>query len=103
MRAEYVAFLDTHLPAEADAAERSRSSADVPAWARRWQRLQFDHGWLVPGNAPEYGGRNATILQQYVLIEERSRRRMYPSYNPQGVGIIAASLLSFGTPEQRRD
>ncbi|WIM86074.1 acyl-CoA dehydrogenase family protein [Candidatus Mycobacterium wuenschmannii] len=101
-RAEFVAFLDEHLPDEAEAVQRSRSSSDVPPWARRWQRLLFDSGWLLPGQPPEFGGRNATVLQQYVHAEELSRRRIYQSFNPQGVGIIAASLLSFGTPEQKR-
>jgi alkylation response protein AidB-like acyl-CoA dehydrogenase len=101
-RAEFVAFLDTHLPDEADAFERSRSSSHIPEWARRWQRLLFDNGWLLPGNPPEFGGRNASLLQQYVHAEELSRRRIYQSFNPQGIGIIAASLLSFGTPEQKR-
>ena len=96
-RAEFVAFLDEHLPPEAEALDRSRSSSDVPEWARRWQRLMFDNGWLVPGNPPEFGGRNATILQQYVYQLELSRRRIYQTFNPQGVGIIAASLISFGT------
>ena len=102
-RAEFVAFLDEHLPAEAETVQRSRSSSDIPAWARRWQRLLFDHGWLLPGNPPEFGGRNATVLQQYVHAEELSRRRIYPSFNPQGVGIIAASILSFGTAEQKQN
>ncbi len=101
-RAEFIAFLDEHLPAEAEAAERSRSTSHIPEWARRWQRLQFDHGWLLPGNPPEFGGRNAGILQQYVHREELSRRRLYHSFNPQGVGIIAASLLTFGTAEQKQ-
>src|SRR5438067_2474197 len=101
-RAELVAFLDEHLPAEAEAAQRSHSSSDVPDWARRWQRLLFDHGWLLPGNPPEFGGRNATLVQQYVHLVELSRRRIYHSFNPQGVGIVAASLLSFGSPEQKR-
>jgi alkylation response protein AidB-like acyl-CoA dehydrogenase len=100
-RAEFVAFLSEHLPTEAEAAERPRSSSHIPEWARRWQRLLFDHGWLVPGNRPEFGGRDATILQQYVHQEELSRRRIYHSFNPQGLGIIAASLLSFGSPEQQ--
>jgi alkylation response protein AidB-like acyl-CoA dehydrogenase len=100
-RAEFAAFLDEHLPDEAGLVQRSRSSSDVPPWARRWQRLLFDHGWLLPGQPPEFGGRNATVLQQYVHAEELSRRRIYQSFNPQGVGIIAASLLSFGTPEQK--
>ena len=60
------------------------------------------HRLADPGNAPEFGGRNASILQQYVHREELSRRRIYQSFNPQGIGIIAASLLSFGTPEQQR-
>jgi alkylation response protein AidB-like acyl-CoA dehydrogenase len=101
-RAEFVAFLDEHLPSEADATERSRSSGHIPEWARRWQRLQFEQGWLKPGNPPEFGGRNATLLQQYVHNEELAKRRIYHSFNPQGLGIIAASLLSFGTEEQKR-
>ncbi|WP_197380345.1 acyl-CoA dehydrogenase family protein [Mycolicibacterium mengxianglii] len=101
-RAEFIAFLDEHLPDEAETTQRSHSSADIPQWARRWQRVQFDHGWLLPGNPPEFGGCNATILQQYVHLEELSRRRIYHSFNPQGLGIIAASLLSFGTEEQKR-
>lgn len=101
-RTEFVAFLDEHLPDEAQAVERPRSASDIPGWARRWQRLLFDNGWLLPGNAPEFGGRNATVLQQYVHLEELSRRRIYHSFNPQGVGIIAASVLSFGTEEQKR-
>jgi alkylation response protein AidB-like acyl-CoA dehydrogenase len=104
-RGEFVAFLDAHLPSlfgSADVLERPRSSSHVPEWARRWQRLLFDNGWLLPGNPPEFGGRNASLLQQYVYLEELSQRRMYQSFNPQGVGIIAASLLSFGTPEQKQ-
>ncbi|MGW2520615.1 acyl-CoA dehydrogenase family protein [Streptomyces sp. NPDC001617] len=101
-RAEFVAFLEANLPTEAEAAERSRSTAHIPEWARRWQRLQFDQGWLLPGHPPEFGGRNAGVIQQYVHREELSRRRIYHSFNPQGVGIIAASLISFGTEEQKR-
>jgi alkylation response protein AidB-like acyl-CoA dehydrogenase len=101
-RAEFAAFLDEHLPDEACAGERSRSSSHVPEWARRWQRLLFDQGWLLPGNPREFGGRNATVLQQYVHADELARRRIHNSFNPQGVGIVAASLLSFGTDEQKQ-
>ena len=102
-RRDFVAFLDEHLPAAADAAaETSRSTSHVPEWSRRWQRLQFDHGWLLPGNPPEFGGRNAGILEQFVHREELARRHLYHAFNPQGVGIIAASLLTFGTEAQKR-
>lgn len=102
-RAEFIAFLDANLPPEADAAsEASRSTAHVPQWARRWQQVQFEHGWLLPGNAPEFGGRNAGVFEQFVHREELARRRIYHCFNPQGVGIIAASLLAFGTDEQKQ-
>jgi alkylation response protein AidB-like acyl-CoA dehydrogenase len=101
-RSEFTAFLDDHLPSEAEAVERPRSTSHIPEWSRRWQRLQFDHGWLVPGNRPEFGGRNATLLEQFVHREELSLRRIIQSCNPQGVGIIAASLLAFGSSEQQQ-
>ncbi|MGW1782489.1 acyl-CoA dehydrogenase family protein [Streptomyces sp. NPDC002143] len=100
-RAEFAAFLDDRLPTEAQARTRSRSSADVPDWARDWQRTLFDHGWLLPGRPPEYGGRNATLPQQLAHLEELAHRRIYHSFNPQGLGIIAASLLTFGSQEQK--
>ncbi|MET9992786.1 acyl-CoA dehydrogenase family protein [Streptomyces mutabilis] len=101
-RARFSAFLDAHLPTEAEARERPRSSAHIPDWARRWQRKLFDEGWLLPGRPPEYGGQNATLPQQLAHLEELAHRRIYHSFNPQGLGIIAASLLTFGTDEQKR-
>jgi alkylation response protein AidB-like acyl-CoA dehydrogenase len=101
-RNEFIAFLDDHLPTDAEALDRSHSSSDVPGWARRWQRLMFENGWLCPGYPPEFGGRNASVLQQYVHQLELTRRRAYLTFNPQGVGIISASLISFGTPEQQQ-
>jgi len=102
-RKELSGFLDANLPRPEVAAQRSRSSAHVPQWAREWQRLLFDNGWLLPNQPPEYGGRNATLPQLLAYQEELSRRRVYQSFNPQGISIIAASLLSFGTAEQKRE
>jgi alkylation response protein AidB-like acyl-CoA dehydrogenase len=101
-RAEFVAFLDEHLPTAEQTLERPRSVSHMPQWARDWQRLLFDNGWLLPAQSPEFGGRNATVLQQYVHLEELCNRRIYHSFNPQGVNIIAASLISFGTDEQKQ-
>ena len=100
-RAEFSAFLDAHLPSEAEAMPRPRSSSDMPEWAAKWQRTLFDAGWLLPGNPPEYGGRNATLPQQLAYLEELAERRIYHSFNPQGLGVIAASILTFGTQEQK--
>jgi alkylation response protein AidB-like acyl-CoA dehydrogenase len=101
-RAEFSAFLDENLPPASETLERPRSVSHMPQWARRWQRLLFDNGWLLPGQPPEFGGRNATVVQQFVHLEELCRRRIYHSLNPQGVNIVAASLLSFGSDEQKQ-
>ena len=101
-RAELREFFEANLPAPEERAERVRSSAHVPDWARRWQRLLFDAGWLVPGWPPELGGRNATPVQQMVYFEELVRLGVPRSCNPQGLSIITPSLVDFGTEEQKQ-
>ena len=99
--AEFSAWLDANLPDEADTAARPRSSADIPEWARDFQRRMFDDGWLVPGYPPELGGRDAGLYEQAVFWEELGRRRVTQSFNPQGLGIVSASIITFGTDEQK--
>jgi alkylation response protein AidB-like acyl-CoA dehydrogenase len=104
-RAELVAFLDEHAPAEAPRgrAESTEAEGDeiIPAWARRWQATLFDHGWMVPGYPPELGGRNATPVQSLIYLEELARRRIPRSLHFPGYAIVGPSLLEFGTDEQR--
>jgi alkylation response protein AidB-like acyl-CoA dehydrogenase len=99
-RAELIGWLEANLPPREVLSRPKRSSADLPDWARDWQRKLFDAGWLVPGWPPELGGRNATPVQQMIYFEEMSAREIPRSLNPQGLGIIAPSLADHGTPEQ---
>jgi alkylation response protein AidB-like acyl-CoA dehydrogenase len=101
-RREFGAWLDANAPTEDMTTVRPGSTADIPPWAREWQRTMFDAGWLVPGNPPEFGGRNATIREQFIHREELARRKIYPSFNPQGLSIIVPSILGFGTDEQKQ-
>jgi len=100
-RQDLRAFFQANLPPPEERTERVRSSAHVPDWARRWQRLLFDNGWLVPGWPPELGGRNATPLQQMVYFEELVRLGVPRSCNPQGLSIITPSILDYGTEAQK--
>ena len=88
-------------PVDEEAAEPTRSSADMPGWARRWQRELFDAGWLVPGWPSSLGGRDATATQQMIYFDEFSRRDIRRSTNPQGLSIVAPSIVDYGTPEQQ--
>ena len=100
-RRDLIAWLDEHAPAPDVMNQRKQSSADLPDWARQWQRTLFEHGWLVPGWPPELGGRNASPAEQMIYFEELSKRDIHRSLNPQGLGIVAPSIKDYGTPEQQ--
>lgn len=100
-RAEFLAWLDLNGPTpEEIAADPPVSSAYVPEWSRAFTKRMFDDGWLVPGWPPERGGREAGPIETLVYLEELNKAGIPRTTNPQGLGIIAPSLLDFGTPEQ---
>jgi len=97
-RAELRAWLALHRPSVAEMrAEPMKSSAHLTSWARRWQRALFDAGLLVPGWPPELGGRNLPAVQQLVYHEEMARIPVMRTSNPQGLDIIAPSILDYGS------
>ena len=103
-REEFLAWLaGNRLTDEEMAAEPAVSSAHVPEWASRWTRRMFDAGWLVPGWPPERGGRNAGPIETLVYLEELTRAGIPRTTNPQGLGIIAPSILDYGNAAQIRD
>ena len=103
-RDEFRAWLADNAPtAEEMAAEPVLSSGHVPGWASRWTRRMFDAGWLVPGWPPERGGRNAGPIETLVYQEELTRAHIPRTTNPQGLGIIAPSILDYGNEDQIRE
>jgi alkylation response protein AidB-like acyl-CoA dehydrogenase len=97
-RAELRAWLGENQPTlEEMRAEPVTSSAHLTGWSRRWQRRLFDAGLLVPGWPPELGGRNLPPVQQLVYHEELAKTRVARTTNPQGLGIIAPSILDYGS------
>jgi len=103
-RAELLDWLAANRPSPQEmAADPSLSTGHAPEWARRWTRTMFDAGWLVPGWPPELGGRNAGPIETLVYIEELAKARVPRTTNVQGLGIVAPSILDYGSPEQIRD
>jgi alkylation response protein AidB-like acyl-CoA dehydrogenase len=97
-RAELRVWLAANQPSPDEVrAERVTSSAHLTDWSRRWQRRLFDAGLLVPGWPPELGGRNLTPVQQLVYYEEMAKLTVERTSNPQGLGIIAPSILDYGS------
>ena len=102
-RAELVAFLDANVPTEIAQGRDwiGEETGTIPQWARDWQALLFDSGWMIPAYPPELGGRNATPLQTLVYQEELSSRGVPRSVHFGGYAIVGPSLLEFGNEDQR--
>jgi alkylation response protein AidB-like acyl-CoA dehydrogenase len=97
-RSELRAWLEANRPTlEEMRAEPSTSSGHLTGWSRRWQRRLFDAGLLVPGWPRELGGRSLPPVQQLVYHEEMAKIPVERSTNPQGLGIIAPSILDYGS------
>jgi alkylation response protein AidB-like acyl-CoA dehydrogenase len=100
-REEFLGWLAANRPSpEEMAAEPALSSAHLPGWAKRWTRRMFDHGWLVPAWPKERGGRNAGPIETLVYLEEFTRSHIPRTTNPQGLGIVAPSILDYGSERQ---
>ncbi len=103
-RREFLVWLEENRPTEAEMqADPAMSSAHVPPWASRWAKRLFDAGWLIPGFPPERGGRNAGTIEQMVYQEEFARSGVPRTTNPQGLSIIAPTLLDVGTEAQKQE
>ena len=100
-RAEFLQWLELNRPSvEEMAGDPARSSGHSPGWVRAWTRRMFDSGWLVPGWPPHLGGRDAGPIETLVYLEELNRAEVPRTTNPQGLGIVAPSLVDYGTAEQ---
>lgn len=103
-RQELLAWLADNRPSpEEMAADPAVSTGHAPPWARRWAGQLFDAGWLVPGWPPERGGRNAGPIETLVYLEEMAKAGVPRTTNPQGLGIVAPSILDYGSEAQIRD
>jgi alkylation response protein AidB-like acyl-CoA dehydrogenase len=103
-RQEFRSWLRANRPDPGEmAADPPLSTGHAPAWVRRWTRAMFDAGWLVPGWPPELGGRNVGAIETFVVLEELALAKVPRTSNVQGLGIVAPSIVDYGTPEQVRD
>jgi alkylation response protein AidB-like acyl-CoA dehydrogenase len=97
-RRELRAWIAANRPSpEEMAAEPAESSAHLTSWSRSWQRKLFDAGLLVPGWPADLGGRTLSPIQQLVYHEELAKSELRRTTNPQGLGIVAPSILDYGS------
>jgi alkylation response protein AidB-like acyl-CoA dehydrogenase len=67
-----------------------------------WERALGDARWTCLSFPHEYGGRDASLLQQVIFYEEYARAGGPGRVGIIGEGLIGPTILHFGTEEQKR-
>ena len=105
-RAELCSWLDANLPEFRDLGEIGAPTEDntVRTMQRRqaWQRRLNEGRWAAINWPREWGGREATIMQNVIYSQEMAAARAPGIYNANGIWQIGPMILRWGTQEQKQ-
>jgi alkylation response protein AidB-like acyl-CoA dehydrogenase len=105
-RAQVRGWLRDNLPPELciddPMDERIAPNREIFDKRRVWQRKLADAKWVGLFWPRQYGGREASLMEQIIFDEEyfRARAPILPGYN--GVGLLGPTLMQWGTDDQKR-
>jgi acyl-CoA dehydrogenase len=78
------------------------ADVDSLAQSKLWQKRKYDAGWACIRWPTEYGGRDATAIQQVIWNQEESRFDVPGNVFLIGQGMAAPTLMAWATEEQKR-
>ena len=95
------AWLDQNAPALL--ADGPQYADSEKRWERamRWHRALFNAGWVGIYWPKEYGGRGATLVEQYLHEEEMDRINAPGTINPVGLNIAGPTIMQWGSDEMK--
>jgi alkylation response protein AidB-like acyl-CoA dehydrogenase len=102
-RHEFRGWLEANMPRDwRDDGELSDPDTKSEFERRRgWHRKLYDAGWMCIHWPKEFGGRGATLMQQFIYHQELDRAKAPPVVNFQGIARVGPTLMQWGTPEQK--
>jgi len=103
-REEVRSWLRAHLVGEYAALGGRGGSGDESfgfETRRRWEGELAAGGWTGLGWPVEFGGRGASLAEQVIFNEEYARAGAPGRVNVVGEGLLAPTLIQFGTPAQQ--
>ena len=98
-RAEVRDYLAQNVPA---AQLPSMDTAKGFVAHREWEKSLSDAQWSVVSWPPEFGGRDASLVQWLIFEEEYYASGAPGRVSQNGIFLLAPTLFSFGTDEQRQ-
>src|SRR3954453_19749294 len=105
-RTELRTWLDNNLPDFLEAGEIAdpQSSANLSRRMVRqkaWQRRMNEGGWAAINWPKDWGGREATIMQNVIYSEEMAKAKTPGIFNTNGIWQIGPMIIKWGTDEQK--
>jgi alkylation response protein AidB-like acyl-CoA dehydrogenase len=104
-RQEVAAWFDKHLPPREErprAGVLGEEAAEEFARARAWHRKLYEGGWIGMSWPKQYGGRQATLIQQVIFQQEATRLGAHPGVNIIGIGMIGPTIMQWGSEAQKQ-
>ncbi|MCW5890174.1 MAG: acyl-CoA dehydrogenase family protein [bacterium] len=103
-RAELRTWLDANVPADWRAGEPPELAtlADEVTFLRAWQKRLAAGGWVGIHWPRDYGGRGATVIENYLFQEEIAAARAPEIINRIGVNLVGPTLIAHGTEAQKQ-
>ena len=96
-RAEVRAWLGANAPSQ----EELAGLDDVQA-AKLWQKRKYDAGWACIRWPAEYGGRDASAIEQVIWNQEEAKFATPGSVFAIGQGMAAPTLMAWASEEHKR-
>ena len=97
-RAEARAWLEANQPTEEELAGLGEIEQ-----AKLWQKRKFDAGWACIRWPKEYGGRDASAIEQVIWNQEEARGGTTFGVFGIGQGMAAPTMMAWATEEQKRE
>jgi alkylation response protein AidB-like acyl-CoA dehydrogenase len=106
-RSEFRKWLEANLPHEhrmAPFAIEFFANEEGEEWEKRlgWHKRMHGAGWVAVQYPRQYGGRGASLTQQYIYDQELARVGAPQLVNSQGIALVGPTLMNWGTEEQRQ-
>ena len=98
-------FLSQHAepypPGRRAPAFASVSSEEAIKASQAWQATKFDHGWACLTWPKEYGGQNASSIEQVIWAQEEGQFQTPANIFTIGIGMLGPTIMKHGTAEQK--
>jgi alkylation response protein AidB-like acyl-CoA dehydrogenase len=85
-------WLEEHAP---------RHALRTLAERKAWHRELYAAGYVGMGWPRAYGGQDASVIQQAIVVDEMARVNAPPPINDLGIGVVGPTLLAHGTERQK--